>query len=89
VPPTVKLANQSFGERDAPIVFGWVLVGHQIGAATAAFGAGVIREHAGTYAPAFVLAGIFAMASSHTTIAAGTGAHGHFCLTRSGHGGPF
>jgi len=25
VPPTVKLANGSFGERDAPIVFGWIV----------------------------------------------------------------
>ena len=24
VPPTVKLTNQAFGERDAPIVFGWI-----------------------------------------------------------------
>lgn len=61
VPPTVKLANGAFGERDAPIVFGWVLVAHQIGAAVAAFGAGVIREMTGTYTPAFVIAGIFAV----------------------------
>jgi MFS family permease len=64
VPPTVKLANQSFGERDGPIVFGWVLVAHQMGAAVAAFGAGVIREQTGTYLPAFVLAGVFAVLAS-------------------------
>ena len=64
VPPTVKLANQSFGERDAPIVFGWVLVAHQMGAAVAAFGAGVIREQIGSYTPAFVLAGAFAVVAS-------------------------
>ncbi|WP_232493237.1 MFS transporter [Novosphingobium kaempferiae] len=64
VPPTVKLANRSFGERDAPIVFGWVLVAHQMGAAVAAFGAGVIREVVGSYTPAFVLAGLFAVAAS-------------------------
>ncbi|NBW07096.1 MAG: MFS transporter [Caulobacteraceae bacterium] len=64
VPPTVKLANQSFGERDAPIVFGWVLVAHQMGAAVAAFGAGVIRETMGSYNPAFLLAGLFAVAAS-------------------------
>jgi MFS family permease len=75
VPPTVKLANQSFGERDAPIVFGWVLVAHQIGAAVAAFGAGVIREQMGTYLPAFVLAGIFAVIASLVFVAG---------LTRSG-----
>lgn len=64
VPPTVKLANVSFGERDAPIVFGWVMVGHQLGAATAAFGAGAIRTFAGTYTPAFLIAGAFGLAAA-------------------------
>ncbi len=64
VPPTLKLANQTFGERDAPIVFGWVLVAHQIGAAVAAFGAGVIRAETGSYAPAFALAGAMAVVAA-------------------------
>jgi predicted MFS family arabinose efflux permease len=55
VPPTVKLANEAFGEQEAPIVFGWIQTGHQLGAA--AFGAGVIREQSGTYLPAFLAAG--------------------------------
>jgi MFS family permease len=71
VPPTVKLTNMSFGERDAPIVFGWIMVGHQIGAATAAFGAGVIREQAGTYLPAFLIAGGFGVAASILIVATG------------------
>lgn len=71
VPPTVKLANMSFGERDAPIVFGWIMVGHQIGAATAAFGAGVIREQTGTYLPAFLIAGGFGVAASVLIVATG------------------
>lgn len=57
VPPTVKLCNQAFGEQDAPIVFGWIQAGHQLGAATAAFGAGLIRQQSGSYMPAFVAAG--------------------------------
>lgn len=64
VPPTVKLANLTFGERDAPIVFGWVMVGHQLGAATAAFGAGAIRTLTGTYTPAFLIAGAFGLAAA-------------------------
>ena len=24
VPPTVKLANEAFGDRDGPIIFGWI-----------------------------------------------------------------
>ncbi|MGH6617248.1 MFS transporter [Sphingomonas sp.] len=71
VPPTVKLANLSFGEREAPIVFGWVLVGHQLGAATAAFGAGVIREQTGSYTIAFVIAGAFALLASVAIIGLG------------------
>ena len=64
VPPTVALANRSFGEREAPIVFGWVMVGHQIGAATAALGAGVIREALGSYNPAFMIAGAFGLVAA-------------------------
>ena len=64
VPPTVKLCSQTFGERESPIVFGWVLVGHQMGAASAAFGAGLIREAAGSYSPAFVGAGAAAVGAA-------------------------
>lgn len=71
VPPTVKLANMSFGERDAPIVFGWIMVGHQMGAATAAFGAGVIREQTGSYLPAFLIAGGFGVAASILIVGTG------------------
>lgn len=72
VPPTVKLANVAFGEREAPIVFGWVMAGHQLGAATAAFGAGAIRVAAGTYTPAFLIAGSFALVASVAIMAART-----------------
>jgi MFS family permease len=68
VPPTVKLASQTFGERDAPIIFGWVFVGHQLGAATAAFGAGVIRTETGSYGPAFLIAGVFGIIAAVAVI---------------------
>ena len=58
VPPTMKLANQAFGEQTAPVVFGWILAGHQLGAAFAAFGAGLVRQQSGTYLPAFLGAGV-------------------------------
>jgi predicted MFS family arabinose efflux permease len=61
VPPTVRLANEAFGERDAPIVFGWVAAGHQLGAATAAFGAGLVRASEGRYLEAFLAAGLTAL----------------------------
>jgi len=59
VPPTVALANRHFGESRAPIIFGWVMTGHQLGAATAAFGAGLIRQQTGSYQYAFIIAGLF------------------------------
>ena len=68
VPPTVKLATLTFGERDAPIIFGWVFVGHQLGAATAAFGAGLIRTQTGSYGPAFLIAGAFGVAAALAVI---------------------
>ncbi|HWU04255.1 MAG TPA: MFS transporter, partial [Novosphingobium sp.] len=58
VPPTLALTNRTFGPREAPIVFGWVAVGHQLGAGFAAFAGGLVRQQAGSYAPAFVMAGV-------------------------------
>ena len=39
----LALCREHFGAR-APVVFGWVFASHQLGAAVAAFGGGVIRE---------------------------------------------
>lgn len=58
VPPTLRLATEAFGEHDAPVVFGWIAAGHQIGAATAAFVAGYLRTLDGSYAAPFVIAGV-------------------------------
>jgi len=57
VPPTVKLAAERFGRDTAPMVFGWVFAGHQVGAGVAAWGAGAIRTATGSYMPALQLAG--------------------------------
>jgi len=57
VPPTVKLAAARFGRERANLVFGWVFAGHQLGAASAAFGAGMTRTALETYLPAFLAAG--------------------------------
>ncbi len=47
-PPTGTLCRELFSERST-IVFGWVFAAHQVGAAIAAVGAGVIREVFGEY----------------------------------------
>ena len=57
VPPTVKLTAERFGRERANLVFGWIFAGHQMGAATAAFGAGLARSVLGSYLPAFFFAG--------------------------------
>ncbi len=57
VPPTLRLTTDAFGERIAPIVFGWIAAGHQIGAATAAYLGGWLRQTQGDYLLAFVFAG--------------------------------
>jgi MFS family permease len=57
VPPTVRLTTQSFGPERANLAFGWIFAGHQIGAATAALGAGISRTLLATYLPAFFAAG--------------------------------
>ena len=57
VPPTVRLATDAFGKQDGPVVFGWVVAAHQVGAAFAALGAGAIRTILGEYQLAFILSG--------------------------------
>ncbi|MNK36777.1 Major Facilitator Superfamily protein [compost metagenome] len=57
VPPTLRLTTEAFGERDAPIVFGWIVAGHQLGAASAAWMAGALRDSQGSYLMAFVISG--------------------------------
>jgi MFS family permease len=57
VPPTVKLTADRFGRERAGMVFGWIFTGHQIGAASAALAAGIVRTEFLTYLPAFFAAG--------------------------------
>jgi sugar phosphate permease len=64
VPPTVRLTTQRFGPERANLVFGWIFAGHQIGAATAAFGAGLSRTLLASYLPAFFVAGALCLIAS-------------------------
>jgi MFS family permease len=57
IPPTVRLTAARFGAERAGLVFGWIFAGHQLGAATAAFGAGLSRTVLLSYLPAFFAAG--------------------------------
>ncbi|WP_088185667.1 MFS transporter, partial [Sphingobium sp. Z007] len=62
VPPTVKLTAQRFGAERANIVFGWIFAGHQLGAASAALGGGLVRTVWQSYMPAFIGAGLLCVA---------------------------
>jgi len=69
VPPTVRLATQSFGRDEGPIVFGWIGAAHQLGAGTIALFAGAIRTHLGTYTPAFEISGVLCVAAAFAILA--------------------
>jgi MFS family permease len=58
VPPTIKLTVAQFGAERANVVFGWIFAGHQLGAAFAAYGAGLIRTVLASYLPSFFIAGM-------------------------------
>jgi MFS family permease len=68
VPPTVRLTAQRFGPERANLVFGWIFAGHQLGAATAAFGAGLSRTLLASYLPAFFVAGALCIIASLLTL---------------------
>lgn len=57
VPPTVRLAGATLGKERVGIAFGWIFAAHQLGAATAAWGAGLTRTLLLTYTPALYAAG--------------------------------
>jgi len=55
VPPTIVLCRQVLGPQRATVVYGWVFVGHQIGASVAALSAAVLRVKLGDYALSFYI----------------------------------
>jgi predicted MFS family arabinose efflux permease len=73
VPPTLALTNRAFGYQKAPIMFGWILASHQLGAAAAAFLAGYSRSVSGSYLEAFVAAGFVAIGAALAALAIGRG----------------
>ena len=64
LPPTAALATELFGRQRGPQVVGWVLVGHQVGAAAAAYVIGLSRVMLGSYDPAFLIAGVVSIAAA-------------------------
>jgi sugar phosphate permease len=74
VPPTVRLTSEAFGRENTGVIYGWISASHQLGASTAAFGAGAIRTLLGDYQTAFWIAGTLCVlaGTSFLTIGART-----------------
>src|SRR5712664_3512126 len=58
VPPTARLAADTFGRENVGIMFGWIFASHQLGAATAAYGGGLLHTWLGDYQVTFMSAGL-------------------------------
>ena len=68
VPPTVALVADRFGRHNVGVVYGWVFAAHMLGAAIAAWVAGIVRESVGDYAAAFVAAGWIAIVAGFAAL---------------------
>ena len=71
VPPTLRLATEAFGKEDGPVVFGWVVAAHQVGAGVAALGAGLIRTVLGDYQIAFLISGALCLVAALLSLGLG------------------
>jgi len=68
VPPTLVLCRMVMGNQRSSVVYGWVFVGHQIGASIAALGAAVLRVKLGDYAAAFYISGAMCLVASFAVL---------------------
>jgi nitrate/nitrite transporter NarK len=73
VPPTVRLTSEAFGRENTGVIYGWIGASHQLGASTAALGAGVIRTALGDYRMAFWIAGALCLMAGAAFVTVGRG----------------
>ncbi len=64
VPPTIELCRKYFGLERSPLIYGWVFASHMIGAAVAAWFAGLIRNTQGDYFIAWITAAILCLVAA-------------------------
>jgi sugar phosphate permease len=83
VPPTLRLAEKSFGRDNAALMFGWIAASHQIGAAAAAYVAGTIRTDTGSYLSAFISAGALCLVAALMVITIGQKKESSFLKKRT------
>jgi sugar phosphate permease len=75
-PPTVRLLSGVVGAQRIGIMVAWITVIHQIGSASAAYLAGVLRITFGTYIEAFILSGSLLIAAAAMVLFIGAGRNG-------------
>jgi sugar phosphate permease len=68
VPPTLMLCRMVMGNQRSAVVYGWVFVGHQIGASVAALGAAVLRVKLGDYAVAFYISATMCLVAAFAVL---------------------
>lgn len=68
VPPTLTLCRIVMGNQRSAVVYGWVFVGHQVGASIAAIGAAVLRVKLGDYALAFYISATMCLVAAFAVL---------------------
>jgi len=71
VPPTIALATRKFGIGQAALVYGWIFAAHQLGAATEASVAGLLRTSEGDSFLAFTGAGYLSLVAAGLVLGIG------------------
>ena len=54
-----------------PVVFGWIVAAHQVGAGAAALGAGILRTTTGDYQLAFMSSGALCLVAALLALSVG------------------
>jgi sugar phosphate permease len=73
VSPTVRMLTNTFGRDKAPLVYGWVFTAHQLGGASAAVVAGLLRVTFDDYMAAFMLSGTLCVGAAIAALFIGGG----------------
>jgi MFS family permease len=73
VPPTVRLLRGVVGSERIGIMVAWITVIHQIGGASAAYLAGLLRISYGSYQEAFMLSGLLCIVAAFMVLFIGAG----------------
>jgi hypothetical protein len=74
-PPTVRLLIGVVGTKRIGIMVAWITAIHQVGSASAAYFAGVLRIAFGTYLETFIISGMLLIAAAIMVLFVSAGGH--------------